>query len=131
MLHRTVDSGRSHRGPAHAETQRCRLQRSRHAGVGAMTTNDEAAFTEDVSEPCPDGRGVTIDDFVAYLPTHSYIFTPCREIWSGVSVNVRLPRVPVLTRSGAPKRGPNGNIVTLAPTTWLDRNRAVEQMTWC
>ena len=39
----------------------------------------------------PEGRGMTIDDFVAYLPAHVYIFTPCRELWTGVSVNAGLP----------------------------------------
>ena len=36
-----------------------------------MSTDDP--FTEDVSEPCPEGRGITIDDFIAYLPSHVYI----------------------------------------------------------
>jgi hypothetical protein len=89
------------------------------------------AFDEDVSGPCAEGRGVTINDFVAYLPTHVYIFTPCREIWMGASLNARLPHVPVLTKSGRPKRDANGKPVTILPTTWLDRNRAVVQMTWC
>jgi hypothetical protein len=89
------------------------------------------AFDEEVSDPCPEGRGVTIDDFVAYLPSHVYIFTPCREVWTGVSVNARLPRVPVLTKGGQTKRDKNNNPVTMLPTTWLDRNRAAVQMTWC
>ena len=92
--------------------------------------NDDA-FTEDVSDPRPEGRGVTIDDFVAYLPTHVYIFTPCRETWIGVSVNARLPRVPVLTKAGKPKRDKDGKPISMLPTTWLDRNRAAVQMTWC
>ena len=89
------------------------------------------AFDEDVSEPSPEGRGITLDDFVAYLPPHVYIFTPCREVWTGVSVNARLRRVPVLTKSGQPKRDKDGNLVTISATTWLDRNRAAAQMTWC
>jgi hypothetical protein len=96
-----------------------------------MSADAEDGFTEDVSEPCPDGRGVTIDDFVAYLPQHVYIFTPCREVWIGASVNARLPRMPVLTKAGQPKRDSNGKPVTIAATTWLDRYRSVEQMTWC
>src|SRR5262249_52733603 len=67
-------------------------------------------FTEETSEPCPEGSGVTIDDFVAYMPQHVYIFTPCREVWPASSVNARLGK-------GA--------------STWLDQNRPVEQMTWC
>jgi hypothetical protein len=96
-----------------------------------MIASEEDPFAEDVSGPCPDGRGVTLADFVAYLPSHVYIFTPCRETWIGVSVNARLPRVPVLDKGGRPKRDANGKVVTVLPTTWLDRNRAVVQMTWC
>jgi hypothetical protein len=92
--------------------------------------NSDDPFSEDVSGPCPEGSGVTIDDFVAYLPSHVYIFTPCREVWTGASINARLPRMPVLTKAGDPKRDKNGNTITISATTWLDRNRAVVQMTW-
>ena len=44
-------------------------------------------FMRTTAGPSPEGRGITIDDFVAYLPSHVYIFTPCREVWTGVSVN--------------------------------------------
>jgi hypothetical protein len=91
----------------------------------------DAAIVEEVTEPEPEGRGVALDDFVAYMPMHSYIFTPCREVWAGASVNARLPRVPVLDRHGQPKRDAMGRLVTLLPTLWLDKNRPVEQMTWC
>ena len=94
-------------------------------------TDRKSAFTVNVSPPCNEGQGVTVDDFVAYMPTHVYIFTPCREIWTGASVNARLPRMPVLTKSGEPKRDANGNPVRIKPATWLDKNRPVEQMTWC
>jgi Family of unknown function (DUF5906) len=77
-----------------------------------------------------DGIGVTIDDFVAYMPSHIYIFTPCREPWTQSSVDSRLPRVPVLDKHGRPKRK-NGKLITVSPSRWLDKNRPVEQMTWC
>jgi hypothetical protein len=95
-----------------------------------MSDDRDDAFTEEVSEPDAEGRGVTIDDFVAYMPTHAYIFTPCREFWVGTSVNSRLPRVPVLDRHGKQKRDSNRKPVTMSPTHWLDLNRPVEQMTW-
>ena len=44
---------------------------------------------------------------------HKYIFTPTGQIWPASSVNARLPAV--------------GDIKA---STWLDQNRAVEQMTW-
>ena len=82
----------------------------------------EDAITEEVCEPTGDARGVTIDDFVAFSPTHTYIFTPCRELWVGAGVNSRVPPVRVI--------GANGKFVIIKATTWLDQNRAVSQMTW-
>jgi hypothetical protein len=94
-----------------------------------MSDDCDDAFTEKVSEPCFEGAGVTIDDFQAYMPTHSYIFTPCREMWPATSVNARIPPVPVLDATGKPKRK-NGKIVTVSASRWLDQNQPVEQMTW-
>jgi hypothetical protein len=88
-------------------------------------------FTAKVSTPAPEGSGVKLNDFVAYMPAHNYIFTPCREPWPASSVNARLERVPVLTKSGQPKRDKSGKPITMAPSTWLDKNQPVEQMTWC
>ena len=97
-----------------------------------MSADDYSdSFTDEESKPEPEGRGVTLDDFVAYMPMHAYIFTPCREFWAGASVNARLPRVPVLDRHGLPLLNALGKPITIAPTLWLDKNRPVEQMTWC
>ena len=114
---RALDPGRTHRRSAHPETGRCRFQRPGHAGARVMNTknDDNDPFTEEVSDPCPEGRGITLDDFVAFLPTHVYIFTPCREVWTGVSVNARLPKVPVLTKAGKPKRDKNGKPSPCSP----------------
>jgi hypothetical protein len=89
------------------------------------------AFTEEIIRPEAAGTGVTIDDFVAYMPMHSYVFTPCREMWVGASVNARLPRVPVIGRDGQPMRNAKGEMITMLPAHWLDQHRPVEQMTWC
>jgi hypothetical protein len=96
-----------------------------------MSEDFDDGITEEVSEPETEGRGVTLDDFVAYMPMHAYIFTPCREVWAGASVNARLQRMPLLDQYGQPLLDKNGKIITISPTTWLDRNRPVEQMTWC
>ena len=93
-----------------------------------MTTDQ---FTEEILEPCTDGYGVSVEDFRAFMPAHTYIFMPCCEIWSGASLNSRLPRVPVLNKKGQPRLDKNGKQITMAPTTWLDRNRPVEQVSWC
>jgi hypothetical protein len=67
----------------------------------------------------PNGAdGVSLDDFRAFMPAHSYIYVPTREMWPASSVNARVPPVP--GASGKP----------IAPSTWLDRHRPVEQMTW-
>jgi Family of unknown function (DUF5906) len=62
-----------------------------------------------------DGRDQTISlaDFYAHMPTHRYIFAPCRQLWPARSVNARLGVVEGIPASG-----------------WLDQNRHVEQMTW-
>ena len=57
---------------------------------------------------------VTLDDFVAYLPKHSYIFRPTGEVWEAGGVNARIPPI----KKDFPA------------TRWLDRNRGVEQITW-
>jgi hypothetical protein len=93
--------------------------------------NVEDDVIEEMTQPETEGRGVTIDDFVAYMPMHSYIFTPCREIWAGASVNARLPRMPLLDQHGLPLRNAKGEPISIPPTLWLDKNRPVEQMTWC
>ncbi len=57
--------------------------------------------------------GISLDDFRAYMPMHSYIYIPTRALWPAASVNSRLPK-----------------IGTLSAAAWLDRYQPVEQMTW-
>ncbi len=64
------------------------------------------------------GQRVTIEDFYAYLPQHRYLFVPTRELWPASSVNALIPAV-VSDGGGA-----------MRPADWLDKNRAVEQLTW-
>jgi Family of unknown function (DUF5906) len=58
-------------------------------------------------------EAVMLDDFYAYMPMHAYLFVPSREMWPASSVNARL---------ASPDEG--------KASAWLDRHRAVEQMTW-
>jgi hypothetical protein len=88
-------------------------------------------FEEEICGPmASESDKVTVDDFVAYMPAHSYLFIPCREPWTGSGVNARVPPIPVLKSNGQPKLK-NGKPVLIHATTWLDRNRPVEQLTWC
>ena len=66
----------------------------------------------------PDGPIITLDDFHAYMPAHTYIFLPSREFWPASSVDARIR--PVGGGEGKPVRA----------SLWLDRHRSVEQMTW-
>lgn len=89
--------------------------------------------------------GVQLEDFWAFMPSHTYIYSPTGEQWPASSVNSRLPPVLLFNRNGEPiielnKKGEpvtkivNGEEVpkqkTMAPNIWLDRNKPVEQMTW-
>jgi len=67
-----------------------------------------------------DGKGeaVTLEDFVAHMPSHSYIYIPTRETWPGSSVDSRTPPVPGVDDK------------PVKASRWLDANAAVEQMTW-
>jgi hypothetical protein len=62
-------------------------------------------------------NGVSLNDFYAYMPTHSYIFAPSREMWPASSVNSRISPI-----ADGKK--------TLPANAWLDQHRPVEQMTW-
>ncbi len=63
--------------------------------------------------------GAGLEDFYAYMPTHSYLYVPTRDLWPSSSVNGRISPWPV---SSANKR--------VKPSDWLDRNRPIEQMVW-
>jgi hypothetical protein len=63
-----------------------------------------------------------LSDFYAHLPTHSYLYVPTRELWPASSVNgCGVPWPEVQTAGGVQR---------VAPSRWLDRHRAVQQMAW-
>jgi hypothetical protein len=61
---------------------------------------------------------VRLEDFVAYMPMHTYLFTPTREPWPATSVNARISPIPQKNGKAIPA------------SAWLDANSPVEQMTW-
>jgi hypothetical protein len=88
-------------------------------------------FEEEVCAPPPsESEKVTVNDFVAYVPAHTYLFIPCREPWTGSGVDARVPPIPVFKKNGQPKIV-NGKPALIKATKWLDQNRPVEQMSWC
>ena len=64
-------------------------------------------------------QGISVEDFHAYMPMHSYIFTPSREMWPAASINARIP----------PIEDPSTD-KPIPASAWLDKNKPVEQMTW-
>ena len=72
----------------------------------------------------------SVDDFVAYLPAHNYIFLPTREPWPASSVDSQLPPVPELGKDGNAVLDKKGKPLRTPTHTWLDKNRPVQQMTW-
>jgi hypothetical protein len=80
----------------------------------------------DVNAAC----AVTLDDFYAYMPTHTYLYAPTHAMWPGASVNARIPPVPAVNSDRTAKLDQKGKPVFLPAAAWLDRNRPVEQLTW-
>jgi hypothetical protein len=74
--------------------------------------------------------GVSLDDFYAYMPQHDYIYTPSGEMWPSCSINSRIPPIPLLDDAGRPALNEKGKQKTVQASTWLDRHKPVEQLTW-
>jgi hypothetical protein len=81
-----------------------------------------------INEAAP--GGISLVDFYAYMPTHTYIFVPSREMWPSGSVNARIPPIPILDSDGNPALGKENRPLKLSASSWLDQNKPVEQMTW-
>src|SRR5262249_9603427 len=75
-------------------------------------------------------EGVKLADFVAYMPTHSYIYILTREAWPAASVNSRIPPVALVNDDGKPIVDAKGGTQTILANAWIDKNNPVEQMTW-
>lgn len=100
------------------------------ASVGEPATeeepNDQQAAVEDVNEAetqepvrhAPEASN--LESFWAHLPSHKYIFVSTGELWPSSSVNGHLPAWPQNPETDKPMK----------PSDWLDRNRAVQQMSW-
>jgi hypothetical protein len=90
-----------------------------------LTAQSEARETPFLNE------GVSLNDFYAYMPTHTYIFTPSRALWPSSSVNSRVGAIPLFNPDRTPTLDKKtGKQQTITAHLWLDRNRPVEQMTW-
>src|SRR5690349_10865769 len=99
-MHRTMALRGPSRPSAHATCSRHRFQRRDQKNRAVTELKD--LYTEEVFDPYADGAGVTIDDFRAYMPSHAYIFMPCRDVWPASSVDARLSPMPLLDANGTP-----------------------------
>ncbi|UQD70497.1 bifunctional DNA primase/polymerase [Bradyrhizobium japonicum] len=98
-------------------------------GAGLLSAG-EADPSAAASSPDVNTATIGIQDFYAYLPRHTYLFGPTGEMWVASSVNARLPKVPIVRQDGSPVLDDNGNAKHHRPSDWLDKHRAVEQLSW-
>jgi hypothetical protein len=73
---------------------------------------------------------IGLHDFYAFLPNHQYVYVPTRDLWPGTSVDAVVPSIPIVDQNGQPVLDSKDKPKKVAATTWLDRNRRVEQFTW-
>jgi hypothetical protein len=102
---------------------------------GTEEERAKASFEQSAKVATPHEHGATLTDFYAYMPMHTYIFMPTREPWPAASVNSRIMPIPLIGADGNREcedgaDGKPGKPKSISASTWLDRNRAVEQMTW-
>ena len=95
------------------------------AGLGL---DDFEPVTEEKEQDAD--AGVTVEDFWAYLPMHSYVFVPTREPWPASSVNAKIAPIPLVDAEGNAVLDEDGEQVILKANAWLDQKQSVEQMTW-
>jgi hypothetical protein len=72
---------------------------------------------------------IKLSNFHAYLPQHSYIYIPTRDLWPAVAVNAVVPSIPLFNLDGSPQME-NGKQKRMRATMWLDKKQSVQQMTW-
>jgi hypothetical protein len=93
-----------------------------------------ASITLPPNTPGPTGApapaGVTLNDFVAYLPEHTYIFLPNGKHWPKDSINAVIAPMPLLNQCGLQLCDEKGKPKTIAASLWLDQNQPVHDMTW-
>jgi hypothetical protein len=82
------------------------------------------------NEPAKAAAGISLADFHAYMPKHNYIYGPARDHWPSTSVNSRLPAIKLTDANGQPVLDDKGKQIIQSASSWLDKNRPVEQMTW-
>ncbi len=103
--------------------------RGPHESTSALQLVREAPG-EEASPATRNAPAVTLNDFYAYLPAHSYMLWESREFWPAGAVNSQIAPVGLLDAQGQPVLDEHGKAKFLTASATLDRTRAVEQITW-
>ena len=77
-----------------------------------------------------DEAAVRLEDFVAYMQSHDYVYMPGGNFWPAARVDARLPPVPLVDKSGGPVINDKREQKTIKASAWLAKHAPVEQMTW-
>ena len=78
-----------------------------------------------------DDAAVRLEDFVAYMQSLDYIYTPAGDFWPAARVDARLPPVKLFDKSGNPIIDEEtGRQKEIFASDWLAKHAPVEQMTW-
>jgi hypothetical protein len=79
---------------------------------------------------CSD-EGVHLENFVAYMQSHDFVYLPAGDFWPAARVDARLFPIPLSDKNGKPimdKKTKEQK--TIKPSAWLAKHAPVEQMTW-
>jgi hypothetical protein len=77
-------------------------------------------------------KAISLQDFVSHLPGSgiTYVYLPTMEHWSAAAVDTQLQSMPLLKKNGNPVLDKDGKPKKISASSWLDKNRPVQQMTW-
>ena len=88
-------------------------KKNKVASAAELQSEYDAALRRRHTKRATDQEILAVENFYAYMPMHNYIYAPTRDTWPASSVNARIPPI-------------NG----IPASTWIDKNRAVEQLSW-
>jgi hypothetical protein len=109
----------------------------KHPDIGTVEFDEEESDGTDSVPPAGARQPATnspgpmhLDDFYAYMTTHTYIYVPTGDLWPKSSVNAVLKPIRLIDGDGRPVLDANGKPKRVTPSNWLDRHRRVVQLTW-